>query len=283
MLILLPHFLRRRGALAFAKTRPQVRLLGRVYLLGFPSFIMEFTIGTITFIYNSAIVRHGYGELGLAAYLVIGYLMLIILTVFLGMAEGLQPVFSYFSGIGEEARCAPAAVLPPACSIAIGVGCYLLIAFFSRYFFAIFNPEDAALIDFHAKAQPAVFLRLLPRRLQYPDDFLLAVHARHQQSACGLPRPQHCLAAHFDGGASGAVWPRSDLVLPLGGGGADGGLRFRAALRAQAQALTIRLPLETVLGGGAGLSNCFYLTESRFGGIIKGFGRWKRSARHVGV
>ena len=60
-----------------------------MYLLGFPSFIMEFTIGIITFIYNSAIVRHGYGELGLAAYLVIGYLMLILLTVFLGMAEGL--------------------------------------------------------------------------------------------------------------------------------------------------------------------------------------------------
>ena len=72
VLILLPHFLRRRGALTFARTRPQARLLGRVYLLGFPSFIMEFTIGIITFIYNSAIVRHGYGELGLAAYLVIG-------------------------------------------------------------------------------------------------------------------------------------------------------------------------------------------------------------------
>ena len=72
VLILLPHFLRRRGALMFAKTRPQARLLRRVYLLGFPSFIMEFTIGIITFIYNSAIVRHGYGELGLAAYLVIG-------------------------------------------------------------------------------------------------------------------------------------------------------------------------------------------------------------------
>ena len=151
VLILLPHFLRRRGALTFARTRPQSRLLGRVYLLGFPSFIMEFTIGIITFIYNSAIVRHGYGELGLAAYLVIGYLMLIILTVFLGMAEGLQPVFSYFSGIGEEARCRAPRRFSTGVFLAIGVGCYLLIVFFSRYFFAIFNPEDAVLIDFMQK------------------------------------------------------------------------------------------------------------------------------------
>ena len=55
---------------------------------------MEFTIGIITFVYNFAIVHYGFGEIGLAAYLVIGYLMLIILTLFLGMAQGLQPVFS---------------------------------------------------------------------------------------------------------------------------------------------------------------------------------------------
>ena len=75
-----------------------------ILILGFPAFIMEFTIGIVTFVYNFAIVKHGYGEIGLAAYLIIGYLMLIILTLFLGMAEGLQPVFSYFAGVGEENR-----------------------------------------------------------------------------------------------------------------------------------------------------------------------------------
>ena len=35
--------------------------------------------------------------------------------------------------------------------LAIGVGCYLLIVFFSRYFFAVFNPEGAVLIDFMQK------------------------------------------------------------------------------------------------------------------------------------
>lgn len=91
VLILLPHFLRRRGDLFFQLVRPLTYEIGKIYSLGFPSFIMEFTIGIITFVYNAAIVRCGYGELGLAAYLVIGYLMLIILTFFLGMAEGCSP------------------------------------------------------------------------------------------------------------------------------------------------------------------------------------------------
>lgn len=73
-------------------------------MLDFPSFIMEFAIGIVPFVYNFAIVKHGYGEIGLAAYLIVDYLMLMILTLFLGIAEGLQPIFSYFAGVGKEDR-----------------------------------------------------------------------------------------------------------------------------------------------------------------------------------
>ena len=99
---MLPHFLRKRGDLYLVKFKVKLREIGSIYIFGFPSFIMEFTIGIITFVYNFAIVHYGFGEIGLAAYLVIGYLMLIILTLFLGMAQGLQPIFSYFMGTGEE-------------------------------------------------------------------------------------------------------------------------------------------------------------------------------------
>lgn len=102
VLILLPHFILKRGNLCFTRCPLQLRDVKQILFYGFPSFIMEFTIGMVTFICNSAIKYFGFGEIGLAAYLVIGYLMLIILTVFLGMAEGLQPVFSYFMAIGEK-------------------------------------------------------------------------------------------------------------------------------------------------------------------------------------
>lgn len=105
-------------------------------------------IGIITFVYNFAIVHYGFGEIGLAAYLVIGYLMLIILTLFLGMAQGLQPVFSYFMGTGEEKRSKSLLGFSIKAFLAIGVLCYVLIVFFSRGFFTIFNPGDIELINF---------------------------------------------------------------------------------------------------------------------------------------
>lgn len=150
VLILLPHFLLKKGNLHFAKTHIGFHQIRYILMLGFPSFIMEFTIGIVTFVYNFAIVKHGYGEIGLAAYLVIGYLMLIILTLFLGMAEGLQPVFSYFAGVGEEERSREMRRFAVKVFLSVGVLCYLLIVFFSRGFYSIFSPDDLELIDFAA-------------------------------------------------------------------------------------------------------------------------------------
>ncbi len=150
VLIMLPHFLLKKGNLYFAIPRLPLPTVRNIFTLGFPSFIMEFTIGIITFVYNIAIVTYGYGEIGLAAYLLIGYLMLIILTLFLGMAEGLQPVFSYFAGSNEVARCNDMRRFAAKIFLSAGVVCYILIVLFSRYFFSIFNPEDTELIAFTA-------------------------------------------------------------------------------------------------------------------------------------
>ena len=148
VLILLPHFLMKRGDLYLVKIRLKLREIGSIYILGFPSFIMEFTIGIITFVYNFAIVHYGFGEIGLAAYLIIGYLMLIILTLFLGMAQGLQPIFSYFMGTGENQRSKALLSFSIKVFLITGILCYILIFFFSRGFFSIFNPGDMELINF---------------------------------------------------------------------------------------------------------------------------------------
>ena len=141
-------FLFGRGTLRFARCKLEFPLIRQILYMGVPSFIMEFSIGIVTFVYNSAIVRHGSGELGLAAYLLIGYIMLIVLTLFLGMAEGLQPVFSYFSGTGEQERNRALRRFAMMIFIALGLVCYVLIVLFSKNFYAIFSQNDPELIAF---------------------------------------------------------------------------------------------------------------------------------------
>jgi putative MATE family efflux protein len=153
IMLLLPHFLLKKGFLYFAPFRLRLQNVLETLVSGFPSFIMEFTIGMVTFIYNFAIIKYGYGELGLAAYLLIGYLMLIILTLFLGMAEGLQPVFSYFAGLDDLKRCREMRRCALKYFFAAGIACTLLAAIFSDRFYALFNPGDLELIEFaHEKS-----------------------------------------------------------------------------------------------------------------------------------
>lgn len=157
VLILIPHFLLKNSILYFSKCHLYILDIIKILLHGFPSFIMEFTIGIITFIYNFSIVHYGYGEIGLASYLVIGYLMLIILTLFLGMAEGLQPVFSHFMATGETARKKSLRLFSTWVFLAVGLGSYVLILLFSRSFFSIFAPGDTELIAFACEKCPIYF------------------------------------------------------------------------------------------------------------------------------
>lgn len=155
VLILLPHFLQKRGTLYFCACRLRLSEGKSILVCGVPSFIMEFSIGIVTFLYNIAVSRYGYGEMGLAAYLIIGYLMLILLTLFLGMAEGLQPVFSHFMASGEETRNLAMRHFSAKVFLGVGVVSCVLIFLGSHWFFLLFAPEDPELVAFAAeKAAP---------------------------------------------------------------------------------------------------------------------------------
>lgn len=153
VLILLLHFLCRRGALYFEACRPNFHDAGMILIRGFSSFIMEFSIRMVTFF----ITCYSYGELGLAAYLLIGYLMLIILTLFLGMAEGLQPVFSHFMTAGKWEENQTLQRFSTGAFLGAGLLCFGLILLFSRQFCTIFTPEDMELVRFASVQAPIYF------------------------------------------------------------------------------------------------------------------------------
>ncbi len=153
VMILLPHFLRGKGLLRFAWPALSPRLAWNIVYLGAPAFIMEFSIGIVTLFYNIAINLNGFGEIGLAAYLTIGYMALIILTVFLGIAQGIQPLVSYFHGKHDHARNRELMGFLFKTVAGLGVVMYGLVIFLSKGFITMFTPRDAELIAFtHDKA-----------------------------------------------------------------------------------------------------------------------------------
>lgn len=155
--ILLPHFLGKKGYLYFQKLKTDTDLFRLFVRLGLPSFVMEFSIGMVTFLMNYGIVRYGYGEEGLAAYLIIGYMMLMILTLFLGMAEGLQPVFSYLHAAGDRQKLKKLLHISILIFLCTGIVSYVFVCRYSLHFYRVFTPQDEALAVFAARVSKSYF------------------------------------------------------------------------------------------------------------------------------
>lgn len=161
VLLLLPHFLRRRGRLHLRRRPGPARgVVSGIAKRGFPAFVTEFSIGLVTLLYNRAIVRSGLGEQGLAVYVVIGYAALISLTAFLGAAQGLQPAVSFLSGAGEEGRIRE--LLRASCAFVLGVAvaCYAALFFAGEAFFGLFIRGEPQLLAYTAESARLYFLCL---------------------------------------------------------------------------------------------------------------------------
>lgn len=104
VMILLPHFLRKKGVLSFAFMAFTIKDVWDITIKGMAAFVTNFSIGLVTLFYNLSITHQGMGEATLSAYVIIGYLALIALTAFLGSSQGIQPAISFFAGSGENER-----------------------------------------------------------------------------------------------------------------------------------------------------------------------------------
>lgn len=180
--ILLPHFLRRKGSLYFERA-PKIPGLGKSILLaGIPSFLMEFSLGLTALCVNLAVARH-LGALGLAAYGVVGYVALIAMTVFIGMAEGIQPLFSHAHGRGDWAAVQYLRRLSLRVCLVSGGVMYGFLALFGRLPAAVFAGEDAGLVALSARAMTLYFPALFASGMNIQLSSCLQSTGRWQRSA----------------------------------------------------------------------------------------------------
>ncbi|QDI92136.1 MATE family efflux transporter [Salicibibacter halophilus] len=96
-LVLSIHFFQRKNNLKLVKFRFEKALFLITIALGFPSFLVELGISIFTIAHNVAF-SWLLGTDGVAAFSVINYVHTMMLLLFLGLGQGVQPVISYFHG-----------------------------------------------------------------------------------------------------------------------------------------------------------------------------------------
>ena len=92
------HFFRRKNG--FHPVRPKLSgaIAGKVFSLGFPSLVTEFSSGIVIILFNTLLLSLA-GNTAVAAYGVVANLSLVILAVFTGVAQGTQPLLSSAFGL----------------------------------------------------------------------------------------------------------------------------------------------------------------------------------------
>lgn len=101
ILILSPYFLKKKNQFKLTAFKLSGPLCSGIFSSGLPSLITEFSSGIVIIIFNIIILRLQ-GNTGVAAYGVIANLSLVVLAVYSGIAQGIQPILSKHYGAGNR-------------------------------------------------------------------------------------------------------------------------------------------------------------------------------------
>lgn len=100
MIILSTHFRKGHSGFHLIKMLPKMKLTFSSIALGLPSLITEVSSGIVIIVFNLIILKLS-GNTGVAAYSVIANLSLVVIAIFTGIAQGMQPLVSRSYGSND--------------------------------------------------------------------------------------------------------------------------------------------------------------------------------------
>lgn len=146
LLILSTLKIRKLNQFHFIKTKPDLFCSRSILSLGFPSLITEAASGIVMIVFNMIILNLG-GNIGVAAYGVIANLILVVIAIYTGVAQGMQPLISRAYG-NRDLKNARQILRYGLCTITVlSVLIYAVIYFFASPITAIFNSEQNAALQ----------------------------------------------------------------------------------------------------------------------------------------
>lgn len=139
--MMLPHWIGKKNTFRFIKMKIRKDIIGQDLSLGFPSLLAQLSSGIVMIAFNAIILKLE-GNTGVAAYGVVANISLVIVAIYTGIAQGIQPLLSTFYGVGNDKQART--VLRYAMTTMLTVSCviYLPIFFFAQPITSIFNSEN---------------------------------------------------------------------------------------------------------------------------------------------
>jgi putative MATE family efflux protein len=146
MAVLAVHKIQGKNKFHLTKNEPFFGMPKDILSLGFPSLVTEVSSGVVIMIFNIIILRLR-GNTGVAAYGIIANLSLVVISVYTGLAQGVQPLMSRAHGMGDSHNMKIFLKYALAAMSCISAAVYLLIFFKADMIAKVFNNEGSILLQ----------------------------------------------------------------------------------------------------------------------------------------
>ena len=146
MLILSSHFIKKKNQFHWIKCRLERRMAASICSSGIPSLITELSSGIVIIVFNSIILGLE-GNVGVAGYGVIAKLSLVIIAIYTGIAQGIQPIMSRNYGVGNHRNIQLILRYALITMLILSVLVYMGVFLGAEQIAAIFNSERNELLQ----------------------------------------------------------------------------------------------------------------------------------------
>ncbi len=160
LLVLSIHFVKGRNSIDFNVSYLNFSHMGRILRNGFPSFIIEFSIGIVIYIFNMVLIKIG-GDLAVSVYGIIINSSLFVSAIFNGVAQAIQPIVSINYGAGKEDRILEAGRLGIISAFILGIFFSVIGLLFPTWLSKLFTSETGEIINLATTAIRLYFISFI--------------------------------------------------------------------------------------------------------------------------
>ena len=146
MSVLSIHFLRKRNRFRPVRGRLTRLLLAGILATGLPSLVTEVSSGVVIIVFNALMLQLS-GNVGVAAYGVIANLSLVVIAIYTGIAQGIQPLVSRAFGAGNRKQARATLRYALTTMLFLSGVLYAILFLGATPIAGIFNSEDNATLQ----------------------------------------------------------------------------------------------------------------------------------------
>ena len=138
---MLSHWIKRKNTFHVCRTKVKTHIVRQELALGFPSLIAQLSSGIVMITFNAIILKLE-GNTGVAAYGIIANISLVVVAIYTGIAQGVQPLISHFYGKSIDRQVRILMRYSVQTMLVISLFIYIIIFVFAQPIASVFNSEN---------------------------------------------------------------------------------------------------------------------------------------------